>query len=382
MLPQPDQSALSHSERFVQYLKERIQKNGAIPFKEYMQEALFAPGLGYYVSGAHKIGRGGDFTTAPEISELFGACIAQQILQIQQQANTQSILEFGPGTGRLAISILKALAKQNALPETYYFLEVSPELRQRQQNVLAQAIPDYMSRCVWLDSSDDIHIAGVIIANEVLDAMPVHRFCWLDGLKEYYVNWKNDQLAWELKSPSRALASAIKKMELDWSEGYISEINLHLPGWFQMLNHVLQRGAVLVIDYGVPRHEYYHPDRRMGTLMCHYQHHAHSDPFYLPGIQDITAHVDFTAVAEAAFEAGFNVAGFTTQAHFLLNCGLIQQYEKLAQNDAVNQWRLAQEIKQLTLPSEMGEICKVIALTKGLDILLQGFKLNDMRERL
>lgn len=378
-LPPPPPSALENSQKLLALIQEKISQQGVISFAEYMQLALYAPGLGYY-SSAPKFGLGGDFTTAPEISPLFAHCLAEQIKQVFSVIKNKNILEFGGGSGRLAVDLLKALAAQNCLPEKYFILELSAKLKQHQYHLLLQQAPELLERVIWLDTLPAA-LTGVIIANEVLDAMPVNRFIWgEEGLNEFGVSWQ-DGLVETLISPSLELSNQIEKLSIPFNQGYSSEINLLLPGWINSLANLLKEGLILLIDYGFPRQEYYHPDRWMGTLMCHYRQYAHTNPYLWPGLQDITAHVDFTAVAAAALASDLEVAGYTTQADFLIHCGIIEYVENM-QLDAEQQYNMSQQIKRLLLPSEMGELFKVMALTKNLAIPLQGFMVNDKRERL
>ncbi len=380
-LPTPDTLSQSHSDRLKQQIAKEISQKGPIPFSRYMELALYAPGLGYYSAGARKFGEAGDFVTAPELSPLFSHCLARQCAQILKQIKTPSILEFGAGSGIMALEILKELERQQQLPHRYYILEVSADLRERQQTLFKEKAPQYLPRLEWLDQLPKNPIKGVILANEVLDAMPIHKFKIENGIKEFYVDYKNEQFVWEIKSPSDArLEKAIKQLDINLNEPYESEINLFLPAWIKSLSDSLEQGLVLLIDYGFPRYEYYHPDRTMGTIMCHYRHRAHEDPLILQGIQDITAHVDFTAIAEAAVDAGFTVEGFTHQAAFLLNCGISTAVETI--DNELDHYNRAQQIKRLTLPSEMGELFKVIALTKGIEEELLGFAMMDQLARL
>lgn len=358
-----------------------IKLHGPITFARYMELALYAPGLGYYSAGAKKFGADGDFVTAPEISPLFSKCIAYQCQQILTELNGSDILEIGAGSGAMATDILLELEKLNALPQHYYILEISADLKQRQQELLKHKIPHLFNKVIWLDSLSNLQLSGVILANEVLDAMPVHKFKIDHSIKEFYVDYKNDELCWHLDKPSSAqLIKAIEQLGSELAEGYESEINLLIKPWIKSLSNVLKSGLILLLDYGFPRHEYYHPDRNQGTLMCHYQHQAHSNPLLNPGLQDITAHVDFTAVAEAADTCDLNVAGYTNQANFLVNCGLLNL---IADNsDPTTQWQVSQQIKKLLMPSEMGELIKAIALTRNFDTLLLGFNINDKRDRL
>ncbi len=384
-LPVPDNIALAHSNKLLQFIKQEIQQqNGAISFARFMELALYAPGLGYYSAGAQKLGGAGDFVTAPEISPLFARCIARQCEQVLATLKGGDILELGAGSGRMAADILLELEHLKALPAHYFILEVSADLRQRQQQLLQQLIPHLYTRIHWLSALPVKPLQGVIVANEVLDAMPVQHFRVENNvIAELGVAWENEQLTLKkLADIDPVLLQAVARLrDESFKEtlSYQSEINLLLPGWLQSLSDCLATGLLLLIDYGFPQAEYYHPDRCMGTLMCHYRHYAHTDPFWLPGLQDITAHVDFTAVAEAAHTAGLTVNGYATQAAFLLSCGLLT----LAQTtERIEQLKLSQQAQKLTAPHEMGELFKVLALTREFEQPLLGFVLQNQRARL
>jgi len=379
-LPDPSEEARAHSETLIERLRLDIAAaGGRIPFQQYMDTVLYAPGLGYYSAGSRKFGPEGDFVTAPEVSPLFSHCLARQCAQVLDQTGG-AILEFGAGTGTMAADILLQLERMQALPSSYYILELSADLQQRQRQTLEHKAAHLLPRVVWLQQLPQT-FHGVILANEVLDAMPVHRLRLEHGQwRELLVGWDGPRLGWQAMPLEDAQVQ--QRLEgLDLPEPYTTEVCTRADAWVAQLGEILQSGLVLLIDYGFPRHEYYHPERSQGTLMCHYRHRAHADPFVYPGLQDITAHVDFTAVAEAALSAGLSVYGYTTQAMFLLATGLEQAMDGV--EDAEQQYRLAQQIKTLTLPSEMGELFKVMALGKGLaDITLMGFALHDMRGKL
>lgn len=363
-------------------IRREIQtNNGKIDFARFMERALYAPRLGYYIAGKQKFGPQGDFVTGPEISTLFSQCLAKQCEQILSEINNPDILEFGAGTGIMAASILLQLEKDKALPNHYFILELSPELQQRQRQTIELSCPHLLGKVSWLQNlpTNDFH--GVVLANEVLDAMPVHKFK-IDNNKtyEYFITANDDQFQWQ-EEPCKNNSILALAQSLSFESEYVSEINLFLKPWVKSIGEILSKGAVIIIDYGFPRHEYYHPDRNMGTLMCHYQHQSHPDPLINVGEQDITAHVDFTAVAEAADDAGLDVAGYTHQAAFLIANDLAELYQQQAGTDD-QQFSTNQEVKMLTLPSEMGELFKVIALSKNLDIPLKGFSEIDLRVRL
>lgn len=383
-LPTPDSVALEYNERLTQLIRKTISAaGGSIDFARFMDLALYTPELGYYSSGAHKLGKHGDFITAPEISPLFAKCIARQCRDILTELKSGDILEFGAGSGVFAKDLLLALEKLDCLPTHYFILEVSAELRDRQKKQIASACPHLFDRVEWLDRLPK-ELKGIIFANEVLDAFPVRRFrIEKDGIKERAVTFKNDRFEWCSVEPSPALLDRVNALTQNFElrEGYESEINLILPAWIRSIADVLTQGVVLLIDYGYGEAEYYHPDRSEGSLQCYYQHHRHDDPLILVGLQDITAHVDFTAVAESACHAGLELAGFTTQASFLLACGLLEVAEKTGLS-AKEHFEETQAIKKLTMPSAMGEAVKVIGFRKNLDLPLIGFCLSDRQRTL
>jgi len=386
----PDAAAAEHSRRLLDLIRyEAAACGGFLPFDRYMELALYAPGLGYYVAGTSKLGLHGDFTTAPERSPLFGACIAAQCREVLEALGERgvdgNILEFGAGSGALAAQILSSLADDAALPRHYLILELSPELQAGQRHLLAEQVPELLARVRWLDRLPT-QLQGCILANEVLDAMPVHRFrIGADGKpRELYVKSSPNGLEGVAVEPVRPeLAMALGMLQdqgLAVDPGYESELNLRLAPWIRALAEILEQGLILLIDYGYPRAEYYHSDRRRGTLLCHYHHRAHPDPYLYPGLQDITAHVDFTTVAEVGTQAGLRIAGFTTQAHFLIGCGLDRLLAQVATGpDAMDAMLGA---KQLVLPSAMGERFQVIGLDQGLTMDWIGFSFRDLRDRL
>lgn len=385
VLPPPPQEALEHSERLRALIVEKIAAaGGAITFAEYMELALYAPGLGYYSAGAQKFGAAGDFVTAPEISPLFGHCVARQSAQVLRVLGGGDLMEVGAGSGAMAADVLSDLDKLACLPEHYFILERSADLRARQRTLLEERVPKLVERVVWIDRLPAEPMRGVVLANELLDALPVHVFTLTETEPhELFVAERAGKFAWQAKPPShvdvRKRIDGVRHAEGGLPAGYVSEINLAAEAWVRSVGEALSAGMVLIIDYGFPRSEYYHPQRVSGTLMCHYRHHAHDDPFIWPGLQDITAHVDFTAVAEAADAAGLQVAGYTTQGAFLLACGIT---EALSGYDGAAQLRLAQGAKKLTLPHEMGELFKAMALTRYIDDALLGFSWRDLRARL
>lgn len=380
-LPIPDGESKTLSDALLLLIKTEIQQNGPMSFLRFMDLALYAPALGYYRNALKKFGKEGDFVTAPEISPLFSQCVANQCAQVLKALGGGSILEFGAGTGTMAADILLSLKEKNQLPDHYYILEISGFLRSEQHKTISKKIPEYVDRVLWLDALPEKSINGIVLANEVLDAMPVHQFTYQNGVKECGVTIKDDLLiSCALEKTNLFLVAEIEKYHVHFSNGYTSEINLYLPGWIASIGKVLLRGLLLIIDYGFPRAEYYHPDRSMGTLMAHYRHYAHDQVLLYPGIQDITAHVDFTAVAESGAENGFDVAGFTHQAAFLMNCGLLMLTQEGV--DEKTRFLHNQQILQLTLPSEMGEFFKVMGLTKNIEIDLMGFQTMNQLSRL
>lgn len=377
-LPEPCSEAAAQSQHLLQQLGQQIHSHGPLSFAEFMQQALYAPGLGYYSAGAHKFGAAGDFVTAPIVSPLFSRCLARQCQEVLQALDGGDILEFGAGTGIMAADILLALEEQDALPKHYYILELSPDLQARQRETIEEKCPHLLSRVEWLSALPSSPIRGVMLGNEVLDAMPVEKFSIADGsIFSMNVGLEDERLVWQALPANNQLAARIEPLQAAYQlDHYTSEISTVIPNWVASVSDSLAQGAIFLIDYGFPQHEYYHPSRSTGTLMCHYQHRAHPDPLILVGLQDITAHVDFTLVAESAVAAGLHVAGFTTQAYFLLSLGIIDMLGN-AEDMTTNQ-----AVKILTLPSEMGELFKVIGLSKDLDLPLQGFTLNDARRRL
>ena len=375
-LPEPDADAADSSARLAARIAGEIEGAGGwIPFSRYMALALYAPGLGYYSGGAHKFGGAGDFVTAPELSPLFARTLAAQVAQVMA-ASAPRILEAGAGSGALAADLLLELERRGALPERYEILELSGELRARQQDTLAARAPHLAARVAWLDALP-ASCSGAVVANELLDALPVNLVAWReDGLFERGVEWENDTFSWR-ERPAAGTLLAVSQELTFVQPPYVSEINLAARAWIAEWGRILQRGALLLIDYGFPQREFYHPQRNEGTLMCHYRHHAHGDPFWLPGLNDITAHVDFTAMAEAGHEAGLDVLGYTSQAQFLLNCGLPQLLERAQEGNAVAYAALASGAQKLISPAEMGELFKVLALGRGIDEPLLGFVSGD-----
>ncbi|MFW2570080.1 class I SAM-dependent methyltransferase [Legionella sp. 29fVS95] len=364
-------------------IRSQIIQQGDMPFVEFMQQALYAPDFGYYSAGLQKFGAHGDFVTAPELTPLFGQTLAKQCKQLLSIMANPLLFEFGAGSGRLCVDLLKQLERDQCLPQAYHIMEVSSHLRQRQEELIRQEIPHLLERVTWLHRWPEQAFNGVVIANEVLDAMPVHRFLKTnEGVLESFITLNAQQELTEIFKPctDKRLLAHVATILPPENRPYQSEANLFIDDWIQQCYAMLTQGAVFLMDYGFPRHEYYHPERSSGTLMCHYRHHAHSNPLIHVGEQDITAHVDFTHIAEAGHTAGFQIAGYTNQASFLLANGLLSLLNELAEDR--NRIKAQQAVKQLLQPSEMGELFKVIALTKNIELALTGFQLHDKRASL
>ena len=375
-LPVPSDDARRHSDRLVEEIRAEIERHrGWISFTRYMDMALYAPGLGYYVAGAAKLGAEGDFVTAPEISPLFGRTLARQVADILAHTGG-GVLELGAGSGTLALSLLEELQTRNRLPDWYRILEVSPELVRRQRGLLLQRLPGVAGRVEWVTSLPP-HFTGVVVANEVLDALPVHLLAWREeDVLERGVTWKGGGFAWAERSLAPGALRAVAA-GLQIEAPYQSEVSIAAPALLRTLAGALHRGVLLCMDYGFGRREYYHPQRNRGTLMCHYRHRAHDNPFFFPGLQDITAHVDFTSVAEAGVEAGMQLLGYTTQARFLINCGIADLLARTPADQPAAYLPLAAGVQKLISPAEMGELFKVIALGRDVQPPLAGFNIGD-----
>ncbi len=385
-LPVPSPGALELSAALSSRLRDEITAaGGTIPFSRYMERCLYEPGLGYYSAGLTKFGAAGDFVTAPEISSLFGQCLARTCAALLQEIGGGDVLEFGAGSGKLAADMLQALNREQCLPTHYYILERSADLRARQRETISQLAGDLIERVVWLDGLPDHGFEGLMLANEVLDAMAVERFRYRDRLFElFHVCAEGDTFAWRTRAADGPMATRLAALNeaVTFPDGFISEINPGLESWIASVAETLARGLLLLIDYGGPRHEVYHPQRSDGTLMCHYRHRAHADPFLYPGLQDMTAHVDFTAVAEAAVNAGLDVFGYTSQSWFLLDCGMDRLLSETDVEDSAAWLRQVQQAKTLILPNEMGERFKCMGLSKGMTGHVPGFGNRDDRHRL
>jgi SAM-dependent MidA family methyltransferase len=377
-LPTPTSDAIAHSDKLKDHLIDMIHQNsGSISFADFMHHTLYAPGLGYYAAGSRKFGKDGDFITAPELSPLFSQCLAKQCKEVLIELQGGELLEIGAGTGVMAADLLLALEKENSLPSRYLILEVSAELQQRQRETVKNKAPHLLAHVEWLSNLPQ-NFSGMILANEMLDAMPVHVFSQTEeGVLERCITIKEGELAWAENPADLDLQKNIEKLQV--SSPYTSEINLALPSFILDISRCLKKGVALFIDYGFPQKEYYHHERSEGTLMCHYRHHSHPDPLLYLGLQDITAHVDFTAVAQAAVDNGLDIVGYTNQAGFLLSAGLLE-----SASSELEKVRLQNKhaINMLTSPSEMGELFKVIALGKEYEEELLGFRMNDQSHRL
>jgi len=381
-LPEPSAEARAASEALGGVIAAEIAVNGGwISFARFMELALYRPGLGYYAGGAQKFGghaAGGDFLTAPEITPLFAQALAPQVAQILS-ASEAIVIEAGAGSGRLAADLLPALDALGCLPERYRILELSGALRARQQAMLAAHAPAYAARVEWLDALPE-RFSGCLLGNEVLDAMPSHGVHWLaDGtIAEVGVSIADGRLVESSRMAAGVLREAAAAIEV--ALPFRGEINLAARAWVSDLSRRLERGALLLIDYGLSRRELYHPARDGGTLRCHYRHRLHHDPFWLPGLSDITSHVDFTAVAEAGFDAGLDVLGYCNQATFLLNCGIAEllQGRKVGAGETASiELRARGAVNVLLSPEEMGELFKVIGLGRGMPAPLLGFARGD-----
>lgn len=385
VLPPLSVDEARHSEALLGVIREQVAANGGwLCFERFMELALYAPGLGYYSAGSHKLGAGGDFVTAPEVSDLFSRCVARQCAQVLAVTGGE-ILELGAGSGRMAAAILTELARAGALPERYAILEVSADLAARQRERIAQLPQALAARVVWLTQLP-VQFTGVVLANEVADALPCRRFALHEGaVHELGVALDaGAHLQEQAAAPTPELLNECTRLFAELGaalpDGYVSEVCLRADAWIASLADALDTGAILLFDYGLPRRHYYHPQRATGTLRCHFRQRAHDDPYINVGIQDITAWVDFTRLAAAALAAGLSVEGFATQAAFLLASGLEEM--TAAAGSGLERARLAGEARRLIMPEEMGEAFKVLALSRDLKIELSGFVLQDLRHLL
>lgn len=384
MMPALSPEEEAHSRSVLALIHERVRAAGGwMPFEQFMDLALYAPGLGYYSAGSVKLGPEGDFVTAPEVSDLFSRCVARQCAQAL--GDSGEILELGAGTGRMAAVILESLAALGKLPARYSILEVSADLAERQRQRLGNLPREIRERVVWLDRLPEQPLDGVILANEVVDALPCRRFTLDAGaIRELGVALDGERLVERTAEPDPALANAcvelLGELPAPLPDGYSSELCLRVAPWVAGVADRLGRGLMLLFDYGLPRAHYYHPQRSAGTLRCHFKQRAHDDPYSNLGVQDITAWVDFTRVAEAAVASGLDVRGFCTQAAFLLATGVEQLVAEVTETR--EHARLAGQARRLLLPGEMGEAFKAMALTRDCDLALEGFALQDLRPSL
>jgi SAM-dependent MidA family methyltransferase len=388
-LPEPDDAERAHSAALVALIRNEIDAFGAIPFSRFMELCLYAPGLGYYSAGRTKFGASGDFVTAPELGSLFARTVAASLApSLLEQGSHAQFVELGGGSGAFAVAALRELAELDAVPARYAILEPSADLRERQRERVGAQLPAALAhRVAWIERppEDDWH--GVLFANEVIDALPTTRFAITGGeVLEEHVARDGDAFVIADRPADALVAGAVRHVERQlgarFADGYRSEILPQLPYWIQAVMGTLARGVALFVDYGYPRAEYYLPERRDGTLICHYRHRAQPDPLILAGLQDLTASVDFTALAEAGTGAGFDLVGYATQAQFLLAGGLP---DRLANIDALpepERLRIANEARRLTLPGDMGERFQAIAFARGVEAVPRGLRAVDMSRRL
>jgi len=393
-LPEPSKAEIAHSEQLCEHIKRKIEAAGGwLSFEQYMQLALYTPGLGYYSGGLQKFGEQGDFITSPEVSPLFAKSLARPVAALLAEIPEAKIIEFGAGSGRLAADLLAELANLKQLPADYYIVELSAELQHRQRETLQQQVPELLARVKWLSHLPENKINAIVLANEVLDAMPVKRFVLKNNrLQELGVENVEQALQLSYRDVDERLSTqiaslGIKHLSINPADAestsekyqYSSEINLNIKPWIASVADCIEQGAVYLIDYGYPRQVYYSAERVMGTFIGYYQHRAMDAPLWYPGLQDLTAFVDFTEVAEAALEAGFDVDGYTSQGNFLINCGLADIVEKAEFATEIARLQTLQQMKTLSLPGEMGERFKVMGLSKGLDKNIPGFEMRDAR---
>ena len=385
MLPEPTAEQLKRSEQLRQLIIEDVlEHHGWIGFDRYMHHALYTPGLGYYSGPSWKLGTEGDFITAPLLGKLFGKCIARQCAQVLREMQSACLYEFGAGDGSLAVTVLEELEAVGAVPESYFIIETSASLKQRQESAISDLADGLRDRIRWLEHLPET-ICGIVLANELLDALPCKRFEVDPGGKIFELGVGTAGSEFICSRSDEELRDSEWLRSLDLKPGYQSEIQLQAASWVSTVAELLERGLMLLVDYGFPRPEFYHQDRHQGTLMCHYRHYAHTDPFYLPGLQDITTHIDFTAMAQAGIDGELDLAGYCDQANFLLSCGLIDilaDLQMAGEPETKEMLSLSAEIKKLTMPHEMGELFKVIALSKNIDKRLIGFQNRNYSGRL
>ncbi len=367
-LPAPTDDAANLSRQLQQLISEEISNRGPVSLEQFWQRAMYEPGLGYYSGPQHKFGSAGDFVTAPELGSVFGHCVASFLNQSLPDLAEATILEPGAGSGAMAATLLQSLESMDRLPARYQILEVSAELRQRQRETLGQRCPGLLERVSWLDQPPEDPWSGVLLANEVVDALPARRFVRRDeGWDETRVGLGAEGLQWVATPADQQDAAALDRRAGIPDPGYHTEYQPMMAPWVQALTAGLTRGLVLFCDYGYPRHEYYHPQRDRGTLVAHYRHRAHDDVLRWPGLQDLSVSVDFTALAEACDGAGLEVWGYTTQAQFLLQNGLAEILSGILDLPLEQQMAMHHEIKVLTLPAEMGDRFQWLMAGRGLD---------------
>ena len=398
ILPEPPQELKRISDALSEKIRMEIQDEGFMPFSRFMEMALYEPGLGYYSAGMPKFGESGDFITAPEIGSLFASSLANQVAEIAQEFDSYDILELGAGTGKLAADLLNHLPEDQQ-PQRYLILERSADLRAMQQHVIASRVPNWQDKVKWLNAPPSESWEGILIANEVIDALSIERFrLSAKGIEQVGVGCKQNEFEWRFRPAPTEMEAAVRRLgieterqpafpgfesgEGDWESDYTSEVSLFLKPWLETVTSGMRKGVALFIDYGYPRSEYYLPERIDGTLICLYRHRAHSDVFFWPGLQDITAFIDFTALAEAAEACNLEVTGYTSQTMFLLGCGLDKILSQRIKHSEDGGLLINSEARQLTMPGSMGERFQVMALSRGIDIPMRGFKLRDLRHRL
>ena len=386
--PEPSADEQAHSAALGSMIRAEIRSHGSIPFWRFMELALYAPGFGYYSAGKTKFGVAGDFITAPELGSLFARCVARATVPVLRAGPDADFLEVGGGSGAFAASALAEWERLGTLPARYRILDRSAELRERQRATLAAKVPHLLDRIDWPDTPPEAPWRGVLFANEVIDALPVHRFVIRDGeARELHVAVDRDDALIEVeREPDTMLISAVQALHQDLGaplpEGYRSELLPQLPWWIDAVCGRLEAGLAVFVDYGYPRREYYLPQRDDGTLICHYHHRAHGDALRWPGLQDITSFVDFTALALAGTHARLPLAGFNAQASFLIEAGILQMVEEAVDLSEIERYRLAQEVKRLTLPGEMGERFKFMCFARGVDAVPDAFTSYDQSRRL
>ena len=388
-LPEPDADERAHSAALAGLIRAEIAEHGAVPFARYMELCLYAPGLGYYSAGRTKFGAAGDFTTAPELGSLFARSIARALAPtLRELGAAADFVELGGGSGAFALAALRELAAVGATPRRYSILEPSADLRERQRARVAHELPpELAARVDWIDRPFAADWHGVLFANEVVDALPATRFAMLDGeVFEECVAVDGERFVRVERPADAVVAAAVRAVErtLDapFADGYRSEILPQLPYWLQAIGATLRAGVMLFVDYGYPRGEFYLPQRSDGTLVCHYRHHAHADPLHWPGLEDITAFVDFSALAAAGVGAGFEFAGYAPQSHFLLASGLPELIAEAAAPSELDRLRLVAELKRLTLPGDMGERFQAIAFARGVEQVPAGLRASAHSRRL